>query len=201
LDRLRDLGINGVELMPVAQFPGWRNWGYDGVFPCAVQHSYGGVAGLKRLVDACHRRGIAVILDVVWNHLGPEGNTFRHFGPYFSDQYRTPWGEAFNFDGPGSDEVRVFFLACARMWQEEFHLDGLRLDAVPYIKDSSPRHILAEVAAACRERAARLGRPFHLIAESDTKERVFRPAEHGGLALDATWSDDFHHALHALLTG
>ena len=202
LERLRDLGVNAIEIMPVAQFPGWRNWGYDGVYPFAVQHSYGGAAGFKRFVNAAHRRGVAVLLDVVYNHLGPEGNYFRHYGPYFTDQYRNPWGDAINFDGHDSDAVRDFFIANARMWQDEFHLDGLRLDAAPCIRDASPRHILAEMADVTREQASRLGRPFHLIAESDLNDaRMLRPAAVGGHGLDAQWSDDFHHALHAYLTG
>ncbi|MFO0842205.1 MAG: alpha-amylase family glycosyl hydrolase [Gemmataceae bacterium] len=146
LDRLRQLGVNAVSIMPVAQFPGGRNWGYDGVYPFCVQNSYGGPAGLKRLIDAAHQRQLSVVLDVVYNHLGPEGNYFRHYGPYFTEQYRTPWGEPLNFDGPGSDAVRDFFLANARLWQEEFHLDGLRLDAVPWIKDFSAGHVLADLA-------------------------------------------------------
>jgi maltooligosyltrehalose trehalohydrolase len=199
--RLHDLGVNAIEIMPVAQFPGGRNWGYDGVFPFAVQHSYGGAAGLKRLIDAAHQQGIAVILDVVYNHFGPEGNYFRHFGPYFTEQYRNPWGEAINFDGRGSDGVRDFVLANVRMWQDEFHLDGLRLDSVPNIRDASARHILAEMADVCREEASRLGRPFHLIGESDLNDpRILRPRSMGGHGLSAQWSDDFHHALHAHLT-
>ncbi len=202
LPRLSELGVNAIEIMPVAQFPGSRNWGYDGVFPFAVQHSYGGAAGLKRLVDAAHRQGIAVLLDVVYNHLGPEGNYFRHYGPYFTDQYRNPWGEAINFDGRDSDPVRDFVIANVRMWQEEFHLDGLRLDSVPNIRDASARHILAEISDVCREESAHLGRPFHLIGESDLNDpRILRPRSLGGYGLDAQWSDDFHHALHAYLTG
>jgi maltooligosyltrehalose trehalohydrolase len=202
LDRLRHLGVNAVEVMPVAQFPGERNWGYDGVHPFAVQNSYGGPAGLKAFVDACHARGIAVILDVVFNHLGPEGNYLRDFGPYFTDAYRTPWGEAVNFDGPGSDDVRAFFLACARMWQEEFHLDGLRLDAIHAIKDFSAWPFLAELSSACAARAQALGRPFHLIAESDQNDvRVLLPVDQHGLGMSAQWADDFHHAVHMLLTG
>ncbi len=202
LPRLCDLGVNAIEIMPVAQFPGSRNWGYDGVFPFAVQHSYGGAAGLKRLVDAAHRQGVAVLLDVVYNHFGPEGNYFRHYGPYFTDQYRNPWGEAINFDGRDSDPVRDFVIANVRMWQEEFHLDGLRLDSVPNIRDASARHILAEIADVCREQSAHLHRPFHLIGESDLNDpRILRPKSQGGYGLDAQWSDDFHHALHAYLTG
>jgi maltooligosyltrehalose trehalohydrolase len=202
LDRLKDVGVNAVQLMPVAQFPGRRNWGYDGVFPFAVQDSYGGVSGLKRLVDQAHRRGVAVYLDVVYNHLGPEGNYFRDFGPYFSEQYKTPWGEPFNYDGPGSDEVRHFFLCNALRWQEEFHLDGLRLDAVPFIKDCSAYHFLAELADACRAKAEELRRPFVLIGESDMNDpKILRPRAAGGWGLHAQWADDFHHALHAHLTG
>jgi maltooligosyltrehalose trehalohydrolase len=202
LDRLRHLGVNAVEVMPVAQFPGKRNWGYDGVYPFAVQHSYGGAAGLKQFVDACHERGVAVLLDVVFNHLGPEGNYLRNFGPYFTDAYRTPWGEAVNFDGPGSDDVRAYFLACALRWQEEFHLDGLRLDAIHAIKDFSPRPFLAELSAACSARAKVLGRSFHLIAESDQNDvRVLLPVEQHGLGMAAQWADNFHHAVHTLLTG
>jgi maltooligosyltrehalose trehalohydrolase len=202
LPRLTDLGINAIEIMPVAQFPGGRNWGYDGVYPFAVQHSYGGVAGLKRLADAAHRQGVAVLLDVVYNHFGPEGNYFRHYGPYFTDQYRNPWGEAINYDGRDSDAVRDFVVANARMWQEEFHLDGLRLDSVPNIRDASARHILAEIAEVCGVQTSRLGRPFHLIGESDLNDpRILRPKSMGGHGLGGQWSDDFHHALHAYLTG
>jgi maltooligosyltrehalose trehalohydrolase len=202
LDRLRSVGINAIELLPVAQFPGVRNWGYDGTYPFAVQHSYGGVSGLKRLVDAAHRRGLSVFLDVVYNHLGPEGNYLRDFGPYFTDQYKTPWGEPLNYDGPGSDEVRHFFLTSALRWQEEFHLDGLRLDAVPHIKDFSAHHFVAELAQRCRARAQALGRPFILIGESDLNDaKILRPHEQGGWGLDAQWADDFHHALHSYFTG
>jgi len=202
LDRLKELGVNALEIMPVAQFPGRRNWGYDGVYPFCVQSTYGGPQGLKRLVVEAHRRGIAVLLDVVYNHLGPEGNYFRQFGPYFTDQYRTPWGDPLNFDGPGCDGVRDFVLENVRMWQEEFRLDGLRLDAVPWIKDFSARHILAQIAEECEMRSQHLGRSFTLIGESDANDpRVIRPRERGGYGLHAQWSDDFHHALHAYLTG
>jgi len=202
LARLRDLGVTAIEIMPVAQFPGVRNWGYDGVCLFAVQHSYGGPAGLKRLIDAAHAHGLGVILDVVYNHLGPEGNYLREFGPYFSDQYRTPWGEPFNLDGPGSDAVRHYFLQNALRWQDEFHLDGLRLDAVPFIKDAAPEHLLAEMARLTGARARELGRPFLLIAESDLNDaRMLRPPSVGGWGLDGQWADDFHHAIHAHLTG
>jgi maltooligosyltrehalose trehalohydrolase len=202
LDSLRELGVTALELMPVAQFPGRRNWGYDGTYLFAVQDSYGGPDGLKRLVAACHRRGLAVVLDVVYNHLGPEGNYLDCFGPYFTEQYRTPWGRALNFDGRHSDEVRRFFFENALAWQTDFHFDALRLDAIHAIKDFSARPFLAELAALTAAQAARLGRPFHLIAESNLNDpRVARPPERGGLGLDAQWSDDFHRALHALLTG
>jgi maltooligosyltrehalose trehalohydrolase len=202
LDRLRELGVTAVELMPLAQFPGTRNWGYDGVYPWAVQHSYGGPAGLKRFVDAAHRRGIAVVLDVVYNHLGPEGNYLSQFGPYFTDHYRTPWGTALNFDGRDSDAVRDYFVGNALRWIEEFHIDGLRLDAVHAIYDFSARPFLSELSAEVDALAARLGRPVHLIAESDMNDpRMVRPRERGGHGLTAAWNDEFHHALRVLLTG
>lgn len=201
LDRLRDLGVNALEVMPVAQFPGWRNWGYDGVYPFCVQNSYGGIAGFKRFIDAAHERGISVLLDVVYNHLGPEGNYFRHYGPYFTDSYRTPWGDPINFDGRDSDAVRDYVLANARRWQLEFHLDGFRLDAVPWIKDASATPIVADLSDQCRDLAAQTGRRFHVLGECDVNDpRLIRPREYGGLGLDAQWSDDFHHALHAYLT-
>ena len=202
LDRLCDLGVTAVELMPVAQFSGTRNWGYDGVYPFAVHASYGGAPGLMRFVDQCHARGLAVVLDVVYNHFGPEGNYFRDFGPYFTDEYRTPWGDALNFDGSGSDQVRGFFIANALMWQADFHIDALRLDAVHAIKDASAYPFLAELADSCRERAEELGRRFYLIAESDQNDvRLVRAPQMGGYGLDAVWSDDYHHAVHGLLTG
>ncbi|MGE5844436.1 MAG: malto-oligosyltrehalose trehalohydrolase [Syntrophaceae bacterium] len=202
LDELRDLGVTALELMPVAQFPGSRNWGYDGVFPFAVQDSYGGPDGLKRLVDACHREGIAVVLDVVYNHLGPEGNVLGSFGPYFIEYYGTPWGKAINYDGPGSDEVRRFFIENALTWVQDFHVDALRLDAVHGIIDLSACPFLEELGAAVHATAARLCRPVHLIAESNLNApRFIRPAGQGGCGLDGIWNDDFHHALHAILTG
>lgn len=202
LAELRDLGITALELMPVAQFPGDRNWGYDGVCPFAVQHSYGGPAGLKRLVDAAHRHGLAVVLDVVYNHLGPEGNYLGEFGPYFTDRYRTPWGPAINFDGPHSDEVRRYFIENALHWQTEYHLDGLRLDAVHAIRDFSAVPFLEELGEACHRQAEALNRRFHVMAESDLNmARHILPRSLGGYGLDAQWSDDFHHALHVLLTG
>ncbi len=202
LPELARLGVTALELMPVVQFPGTRNWGYDGVYPFAPQASYGGPAGLCRLVDACHAQGLAVILDVVYNHLGPEGDHLPAFGPYFTAAYHTPWGAALNFDGPDSDEVRRLFRESAVHWVRECHIDGLRLDAVQAILDRSPRPFLAELAGAVRRAAAAAGRGVLLIAESDANDpRLLRPAERGGLGLDAVWSDDFHHALHALLTG
>lgn len=202
LDGLRELGISAIELMPVAQFPGNRNWGYDGAYPFAVQNSYGGPAGLQKLVDACHTRGLAVVLDVVYNHLGPEGNYLALFGPYFTDQYRTPWGLAINFDGPGSDGVRRFFIENALYWTGRFHIDALRLDAIHAIVDPSARPILEELGAAVHLQAKDLKRKAYVIAESDRNDsRIIRSREMGGYGLDAQWSDDFHHALHALLTG
>ncbi len=202
LAELKKLGITAIELMPVAQFPGSRNWGYDGVSPFAVQESYGGPAGLKRLVNAAHEQGLAVVLDVVYNHLGPEGNYLGEFAPYFTDRYRTPWGSALNFDGPHSDEVRRYFTENALYWQTEFHIDALRLDAVHAIRDFSAVPFLEEMTAACHNQAEALGRRFHLIAESDMNmARHILPRELGGYGLDAQWSDDFHHCLHVLLTG
>ncbi len=202
LPRLADLGVTAVELMPVAQFPGSRNWGYDGVGLFAVQNSYGGPEGLKRLVDACHARGLAAVLDVVYNHLGPEGNYLPEFGPYFTDRYRTPWGDALNFDGYDSDEVRRFFLENARRWIDEYHFDALRVDAVHAIRDHSARPFLAELTEAIHAEAERLRRPVYVVAESDLNDaRLVRRRAEGGFAMDAQWSDDFHHSLHVLLTG
>jgi len=202
LAELKDLGITAIEIMPVAQFPGARNWGYDGAYPFAVQNTYGGPRGLKRLVDACHRTGLAVVLDVVYNHLGPEGNFLRDFGPYFTRAYHTPWGEAVNLDGAGSDSVREFFLQNARQWVGEFHMDALRIDAVHAIYDFSAQPFLEELGCAIHELAERENRRIYLIAESALNDnRTTRSRELGGLGLDAQWNDDFHHALHTLLTG
>ncbi len=205
LESLRDLGITAIQLMPVAQFPGTRNWGYDGVSLYAVQGSYGGPHGLQRLVDACHTRGLAVFLDAVYNHLGPEGNYLQDFGPYFTDRYRTPWGPAFNFDGAGCDAVRAFILDNVRWWIETFHVDGLRIDAVHAIFDMSPRHILRDIKQVADAAVARDGEPpgrrVHLIAESNLNDvRLLLPPEQGGYGLDAQWSDDFHHMVHVHLT-
>ncbi len=202
LDDLVQLGITTVEVMPVAQFPGSRNWGYDGVFPYAVQNTYGGPDGLQSFVEECHRRELGVVLDVVYNHLGPEGNILPAFGPYLTDRYRTPWGEAVNFDGPWSDPVRDYFVANAVAWLEDFHVDALRLDAVHELVDRSARPLLAELAHAVRELSESSGRPHWLIAESaDNDPRVVTPVQAGGLGLDAQWNDDFHHGVHAALTG
>jgi len=202
LDELKELGVTALELMPVGQFPGNRNWGYDGVYPFAVQNSYGGPRGLKELVDACHRKGLAVALDVVYNHLGPEGNYLWEFGPYFTDRYRTPWGRAMNFDGPQSDEVRRFFIENALYWIADFHVDALRIDAVHAIVDFSARPFLRELALAVHRQGKRLNRAVFVIAESDLNDtRLIRSPKVGGHGLDAQWNDDFHHSLHALLTG
>ena len=202
LPGLQELGVTALELLPVAQFPGTRNWGYDGVFPYAAQNSYGGPEGLKRLVAACHQRGLAVVLDVVYNHLGPEGNYLWDYGPYFTDRYRTPWGDAVNFDGPYSDEVRRFFLENALYWISDCHIDALRLDGLHAICDNSSQPFLAELARAVQAGAARLNRRVYLMAERDRNDtRLIRAPEVGGYGLDVHWNEDFHHALHALLTG
>jgi len=202
LDDLVALGVTAVEPMPVAQFPGRRNWGYDGAFPFAVQDSYGGPHALQRFVDACHRRGLAVVLDVVYNHLGPEGSVLSDYGPYQTDRYRTPWGAAINFDGPCSDEVRAYFLQNARQWFADFHVDALRLDAVHGIVDRTATPFLVDLARTSAGLEEQLLRPCALIAESaDNDPRTLVPAHCGGLGMDAQWNDDFHHALHAALTG
>jgi maltooligosyltrehalose trehalohydrolase len=201
LDRLVDLGVTALELMPVAEFPGTRNWGYDGVFPSAAHHAYGGPDGLRRLVDACHRVGLAVVLDVVYNHLGPEGNVLGSYGPYFTDRYRTPWGDALNFDGPGSDDVRAYFVDSARWWLEDLHVDGLRLDAVHAIVDPTAYGFVEELADAAHRIGRHLDRHILVIAESDANDpRLVRAKQQGGMGLDGVWNDDFHHALHTTLT-
>jgi maltooligosyltrehalose trehalohydrolase len=202
LDHLVALGVTAVELMPVAQCPGTRNWGYDGVLPFAVQHSLGGPAALQRLVDACHARGLAVILDVVYNHFGPEGNHLDAYMPITSERFPTPWGAGVNLHGAGSDGVRGYLLANARHWFTGYHVDGLRLDAVHALVDIGARHFLSELSERTRAWELVLGRPLHLIAECDLNaSRMVRPVAEGGHGLDSQWSDDFHHALHALLTG
>ncbi|MBO0349314.1 malto-oligosyltrehalose trehalohydrolase [Phormidium pseudopriestleyi FRX01] len=199
---LKDLGINAIEIMPVAQFPGDRNWGYDGVFPYAVQNSYGGPHKLKQLVDACHQQGIAVLIDVVYNHIGPEGNYLADFGPYFTNKYRPIWGEPLNFDEEYSDGVRHFFIENALYWLREYHIDGLRLDAIQGIFETGARPFLQQMADAVADLSEQKGRKFYLTAESDLNDvRVLRPKELGGYGLDSQWCDDFHHVLHTLLTG
>jgi maltooligosyltrehalose trehalohydrolase len=201
LDELCDFGINAISLMPVAQFPGERNWGYDGAYPFAVQNSYGGPKGLKRLINTCHKRDMAVILDVVYNHLGPEGNYLWNFAPYFTEKYRTPWGSAVNFDDPYSDYVRNFFIENAIHWYRNYHMDALRLDAIHAIYDMSAKHFLQELAERVEDFSNEQGRKFYLIAESDLNDvRVIRPRELGGYGIDAQWCDDFQHALHTMLT-
>lgn len=201
LGELRDLGVNAIELMPVAQFPGERNWGYDGAYAFAVQDSYGGPGGLKRLVDAAHACGLAAVLDVVYNHFGPEGAYAGQYGPYFTSRYKTPWGDAVNFDGPCSDGVRNFYSENALYWLQVFHFDALRLDAVHAIFDSSARPFLRELKMKVDEVSCRDQRRYSIIVESDLNDpKLVRPRALGGYALDAQWCDDFHHALHALLT-
>jgi maltooligosyltrehalose trehalohydrolase len=202
LDALADLGVTAIELMPVAEFPGTRNWGYDGVFPYAAQSSYGGADGLRRLVDAAHGRGLAVVLDVVYNHLGPEGDVLPEYGPYFTDRYRTPWGAALNFDGAGSDAVRRYFVDNAVEWCADFHVDALRLDAVHAIADNSAYPFVEQLTDAVHDYAVTAPRPAFVIAESAANDaRLVTARSAGGIGCDGQWDDDFHHALHALLTG
>lgn len=202
LDDLRNLGITAIELMPVAQFPGERNWGYDGVYPYAVQNSYGGPDGLKRLVDACHSRGMSVILDVVYNHFGPAGNYLHAYGPYFISKYKTPWGDAVNYDEAYSDGVRNYFFENALYWLNTYHIDALRLDAIHSIYDFSAKHFLEELSEKVKHLSKASGKKNYLILESDLNDvRIINPTEIGGYGCDAQWCDDFHHALHALLTG
>ncbi len=202
LDHLRDLGVTHVELLPIAEASGERGWGYDGVGLYAAHHVYGGPVGLQRLVDACHARGLAVLLDVVYNHLGPEGNYLPRFGPYFSATTATPWGPAMNLDGPGCAAVRRYLCDNARWWLEAFHLDGLRVDAVHALHDRSPEHLLAQLARETAELSRALGRRLVLIAETNRHDpRTVTPRDAGGHGFDAQWCDDLHHALHAALTG
>ncbi|MGE5301362.1 MAG: malto-oligosyltrehalose trehalohydrolase [Acidobacteriota bacterium] len=202
LGALKDLGINAIEIMPVAQFPGERNWGYDGAFPFAVQSSYGGPEKLKRLVNECHAAGVAVILDVVYNHLGPEGNYLWDFGPYFTDRYKTPWGWSINYDDAYSNDVRNYFTENALQWFGYYHIDALRIDAIHGITDMSAKPFLEELAERAERFSASHGRKFYLIAESDLNDaRVIRPRQAGGFGIDAQWNDDFHHCIHTLLTG
>jgi maltooligosyltrehalose trehalohydrolase len=202
LDHLVHLGVNAIEVMPIAQFAGDRNWGYDGVYPFAIQSSYGGVDGFRKLVDAAHRRGIAVIVDVVYNHFGPEGCFLQHFAPYFTDKYRTPWGMAVNFDDAWSDGVRNFLLQHARMLLEYLRVDGLRLDAVHAIKDFGACHFMEELKTLALEIGQRTGRHKLVIAELDLNDpKYINPATKGGYRLDGQWVDEFHHALRAYITG
>lgn len=202
LDHLVELGVDAVEIMPVAAFCGERGWGYDGVALYAPHRAYGGPEGLKRLVDACHRAGLGVILDVVYNHLGPSGNYLAEFGPYFSPGHRTNWGDGVNLDGPGSDEVRRFFIDNAVMWLRDYHLDGLRLDAVHALADSSAVHFLEQLAGEVRSLGSHLKRPLSLIAESDLNDpRFVRPPREGGYGLDSAWADEWHHAWHGAFSG
>jgi maltooligosyltrehalose trehalohydrolase len=198
---LKELGVTTIELMPVAQFPGGRNWGYDGVQPFAPQNSYGGPRGLQKFVNAAHSHGLAVALDVVYNHLGPEGNYFSAYGPYFTAKYQTPWGQAINFDDAGSDAVRNFFIQNALQWLENYHVDVLRLDAVHGIFDFSASHFLADLQTAVNALEKQVQRKLHLVAESDLNDsRILHSSSQGGYGLHAQWSDDFHHSLHSLLT-
>ncbi|MFR9673202.1 malto-oligosyltrehalose trehalohydrolase [Streptomyces sp. TR06-5] len=202
LPHLARLGVTHVELMPVCPFPGTHGWGYDGVAPWAVHEPYGGPEGLARFVDAAHGEGLGVVLDVVHNHMGPSGNHLPSFGPYFTDDHRTPWGAAVNLDGPGSDEVRAYFAGSALAWFRDYGLDGLRLDAVHALTDDRARHFLAELSAQVDALAAETGRPLFLVAESDRNDpRLTAPRTSHGHGVHAQWNDDFHHALHAAVTG
>jgi maltooligosyltrehalose trehalohydrolase len=202
LRHLADLGVDLVELLPVAEFSGSRGWGYDGVDLFAPHHAYGGPDGLKRFVDAAHGHGIGVVLDVVYNHVGPVGNYLPEFGPYFSPRHQTNWGDGVNFDGPGSDEVRRFVIDNAVMWLRDYHCDGLRLDAVHAIADDSATHILEALATEVAELAGQVRRSLFLVAESDLNDpRFVRSRDAGGYGLAASWADEWHHALHSVLTG
>lgn len=202
LKYLKNLGVNAIEIMPVSQFPGTRNWGYDGVYPFAVQHSYGGAEGLMQLVNLCHEHGIAVVLDVVYNHMGPEGNYLGEYGPYFTEKYKTPWGGALNFDDGWCDGVRHFFIENALMWFRDFHIDALRLDAVHAIKDFSAVHILEEIRLRVDELMKENGRVHYLIVELDLNDtRFIKPKNEGGLGMDGQWMDEFHHALRVTAGG
>ncbi|MGV9877804.1 malto-oligosyltrehalose trehalohydrolase [Streptomyces sp. NPDC003006] len=202
LGHLAELGVTHVELMPLCPFPGRHGWGYEGVSLWAVHEPYGGPEALKRFVDAAHTHGLGVVLDVVHNHLGPSGNYLPAFGPYFTETHQTPWGAAVNLDAPGSDEVRAYLIGSALSWLRDYRLDGLRLDAVHALRDTSACHFLEELSAAVDSLAGELGRPLSLIGESDLGDpRVVTPRASGGLGLHAQWNDDFHHALHTALTG
>ncbi|MFF3462308.1 malto-oligosyltrehalose trehalohydrolase [Streptomyces sp. NPDC002619] len=202
LEHLVELGVTHVELMPVCPFPGRNGWGYEGVSLWAVHEPYGGPEALKRFVDRAHELGLGVVLDVVHNHLGPSGNYLPAFGPYFTETHHTPWGAAINLDAPGSDEVRAFLVGSALAWLRDYRIDGLRLDAVHALRDTRACHFLEELSAAVDALADELDRPLFLIAESDLNDpRIITPRAEHGLGLDAQWNDDFHHAMHAALTG
>ena len=202
IPHLKALGITAVEIMPVAQCSGERNWGYDGVYPYAVQHNYGGIHAFKTFITACHTAGIAVILDVVYNHLGPEGNYFHDYAPYFSDQYVTPWGKAINYDNAYCDEVRNFFIENALYWFRSIGVDALRLDAIDTIHDEGANHFLKALKEHVINLSDELGRPCFLIAESDLNDpKIIRPLDQYGYGIDAQWCDDFHRTLHVTLTG
>jgi len=202
LEHLASLGVDVVSLMPVAAFPGQWGWGYDGVALYAVHEPYGGPAALQRFVEACHRHGLAVCLDVVYNHLGPSGNYLHGYGPYFTDKHHTPWGQAVNIDDTGSEQVRRFIIDNALRWFRDFHVDALRLDAVHALVDTSERHLLAQLSDETADLSAQVGRPLGLVAESDLNDAAMVTAtSEAGMGMTAQWSDDFHHALHALLTG
>ena len=202
LEHLTDLGVSAIELMPVSQFEGRWNWGYDGVFPYAVHNTYGTPGDLRELVERCHSMNLSVILDVVYNHIGPRGNIFAAFGPFFSNRYMTPWGASLNFDGEWSDYVRSFFIQNAIFWLDVYGFDGLRLDAIHGIVDNSPMHFLAELTRTIKKHFAGTGKRPVIIGESDMNNpRVIQGPEMGGYGLDAQWCDDFHHSVHALATG
>jgi len=202
LDYLVDLGVDFVELMPVNAFSGTHGWGYDGVLWYAVHEPYGGPDGLVRFVDACHDRGLGVLIDAVFNHLGPSGNYLPKFGPYLSSGSSNPWGESVNIADAGSDEVRTYVIECGLRWMRDFHADGLRLDAVHALVDTTAVHILEELSDETDSLAARLGRPLSLIAESDRNDpRLITPRDRGGLGLTAQWDDDIHHAIHTAVSG
>lgn len=202
LNALKSLGVNTLNIMPVAPFPGDRNWGYDGVYPFGVHSAYGGPTEFKQLVDAAHQRDMAVVLDVVYNHLGPEGNYLRDFGPYFTGKYKTPWGEAINFDDRYSDEVRNFFIQNALYWFRHYHIDGLRLDAIHAIYDQSAKPFLMQLAEVIKRESDSAGKTLYLFPESSLHDtRILRPLNEGGFGHHAQWSDDFHHSVHTLLTG
>ena len=201
LDYLLELGVTMIELMPLGQFPGSRNWGYDGVYPSAVQHSYGGPQGLKKLVNACHVKGLGVTVDAIYNHIGPDGNYLVKYGPYFTHKYSIAWGHAINLDDAHSDEVRNFFIQNALMWFRDYHIDSLRLDAVDVYRDLGAIHFLQELYEEVKKLEKETGRLHLLAGESDLNDPKFIvPVEKGGYGLDAQWADEFHHALHTLIS-